>query len=104
MIDEKCRQADWEHGGWEEEEEDVELCLSVREFVLKINNNRTSAQLEHAARFHSENFYYNSRSRYNTPTAAPLAGYRRLIPGILSVGNVLYLRPSEEDQISECDY
>lgn len=43
-------------------------------------------------------FYQSSRSRYNASTPAPLAGYCRLVPGILSVGNVLYLQPSEEDQ------
>lgn len=36
MVDEERRQADREHGGREEEEEDVELGLSVREAVLGV--------------------------------------------------------------------
>lgn len=83
----------------------MELCLSVREFVLVINNDRASAQLEHlqnAARLRG--FYHSSWSCYSTSTAASLTGYSRLVPGILSDGNVLYLRPSEKDQIPQYDY
>lgn len=36
VIDEKWRQADWKHGGREEEEQDVELRLGVWESVLRV--------------------------------------------------------------------
>lgn len=36
VVDEERRQADREHGGREEEEQDVELGLCVREAVLKV--------------------------------------------------------------------
>lgn len=43
VVDEERRQADREHGGREEEEEDVELGLCVREAVLKVGR---GAELE----------------------------------------------------------
>lgn len=101
VVDEESSQADGEHGGREEEEEDVELCLSVREFVLEVKDRRRQTSGSPPG---PRGVRRGIGPRYNAATAASLTGYSRLVPGTPSDGNALYLRPGGEDQTPQRDY